>query len=186
LAGDLARTEHLRQVNGFADNFRRATAANERAVACWKRIACLVFLLVVAFAAKPARAVPIGGVDTVVKRLKTSTTVPVLLPTNFPASLTATAVYVIFKSASHGAYAVQLVSGRRCNGERTCLLGTAAGQATKPPSPLGAPLKFARGVKAYYDAPTLTWKQGRAWYQLSIPGTTAYSLRMAALSMRSY
>jgi hypothetical protein len=130
-------------------------------------------------------AVPVGGLERVVKQLKKSTIVPVVLPQSVPDSLTGTAVYGRVTSVSRNAYLVALASTRSCNGSPTCLLETASGELKKPSS-LGRSVKLPNGTQAYYDGSALTWKKGVAWYRLRIVGTSLYSLRMATTAMRRF
>jgi hypothetical protein len=142
--------------------------------------------LLAALTAQPVLAVSVGGLGSVVRQLKASTVVPILLPARFPDSLTGTPVHAFVVNASHSTYSVELATNSRCNGSPACLVATVAGRLGLRPSSGGRKIRLTDGTTAYYDASGLTWKRRSAWYRLHIPGASLYSLRMAAVEMRSF
>ncbi len=150
-----------------------------------RRIGLAVFFFV-ASSTVSAVAVPVGGLDGVIRQLKGVVGMPVLLPTSVPNSLTATMIYARVLSASPHQYRVQLASTRSCTNSRWCLLGTVAARRGRTPSALGRSVRLVNGTEAYYNAPVLSWKRQSVWYQLRLPGVTLYSSEVVAASFRTF
>ena len=152
-------------------------------------------------AAAPAPSVNAGAIFApIAARLKSTVRIPVLLPSQLPASFAGEKLYPIVARASASGYAVDIALAPGCRGEHACSSGFVYGSRTAiaatdvPPGGVRLNVKLNGATQATYRASTtsgpypsnayLSWKRNGVNYALALNAGSLADLLLTARSMR--
>jgi hypothetical protein len=112
--------------------------------------------------------------------LKTLVSFPVLLPQQPPPYTSDVRMYAIVEEQRPDYYSIDLAATPDCNGAHVCSFAHVIG--SKKPLPLGYVPSICA---AYCNDATLTWKQGSAYYEITLKAGALKELRGMQRSMRA-
>lgn len=157
-----------------------------------KAVKVLMFIIVVALATTIGQARVNPHFSSIIRQLKSTTTVPLLLPTVIPRS-GSNPTYAVIESVSRSKYSILITPSPTCKGEHACtdarIMGSAnrierTGTSTKLSN--GVPASYRDAVcKIYCNESTVTWKQNGYYYEVAIKAGTLRELLATANSMKS-